>query len=117
MPSDRELMEALVRGLSDPVMRAEIERLAESYKEDPTVNDEHCCLCGKPIRNVHELNNPWPLVGDGSGSCCPECNQSVVQARIWMHTLAGAECERMTALTEKRFKEIREKGQEEEVKE
>lgn len=111
MPSDRELMEALVRGLSDPEMRAKIEALAEGYRKDPTT-DDHCCLCGKPITNVYDLNNPWPLVGDGSMYCCPECNESVVQARLWMHTMAGAECERLKKETEKHFKEIREKRQE-----
>lgn len=107
MPSDSELMEALIEAASDPRMRERLTAMAERLRSEPA--DEHCCLCGRAIDNVYELNNPWPLVGDGTPYCCPECNQSVVQARLWMHIASGKECDRLTAETEKRFKEIREK--------
>lgn len=42
--------------------------------------DSVCCLCGAPI--IGYGNNPYPLADEGT--CCDECNNDVINARLSM---------------------------------
>ena len=43
-----------------------------------------CCICGKPIPNKFQSNNPYPVrpesydINDINGRCCPKCNERYV---------------------------------------
>ena len=43
-----------------------------------------CCICGKPIPNKFNSNNPYPVrpessdINDTTGRCCPKCNDRYV---------------------------------------
>ena len=43
-----------------------------------------CCICGRPIPNKFQSNNPYPVrpesndIEDVNGRCCPKCNERYV---------------------------------------
>ena len=66
-------------------------------RNDSSVLNQKCCLCGTKFNEFEFGNNPSPLMKKDGEKCCDECNVNlVIESRILLYSLSKQEQKKCT---------------------